>query len=143
MCGIKCDPSLFMVFKDGKQLGSWYCSAMALACAQDVAEMLDSAYIPRNQDEKDLFLENQKYMFAVFDQTLPTDNCSLLSGNMKRYNAQEIYKASTTSSKSTKASLDSSNLLSYITPAHLGSGTGKGPTYSFILHWQDHICLYE
>jgi len=71
--GIKHDPSLFMTFKDGKQFDSWQHSTMAQAQAQDVAEILDSSYIPNTQDEKDLFEEKQKYMFAVFEQMLQTD----------------------------------------------------------------------
>jgi len=38
---IKHDPSLFMVFMDGKQFDSWQCSMMALAHAQDVSVVLD------------------------------------------------------------------------------------------------------
>ena len=70
---IKRDPSLFTIFKDGKQFDSWQCSTMALACAQDVSEVLDPLHIPVAQDDKDLFKEKQKYMFAVFDRTLQTD----------------------------------------------------------------------
>jgi len=45
--------------------------------------------------------------------------------------------------QSTKASLDSSTLLSNITSVWLGSCMWKGPTYSFVFHWQDKVHLYE
>jgi len=35
--------------------------------AQDVAQILDPNYVLRTPDEKDLFQEKQKYMFAVFE----------------------------------------------------------------------------
>ena len=46
---------------------------MTLACAQDVSEVLDPLHVPVAQDDKDLFKEKQKYMFAGFDRTLQTD----------------------------------------------------------------------
>jgi len=122
--GIKRDPSLFMTFRDGKLFDSWPCSTMALACAQDVAEILDPSHVPVTQDDKDLFQEKQKYMFAVFDQTLLTDTGkALVCEHENDFDAQKIYlEIVKFYLKSTKASLDSSNLLSYITSVCLGSG---------------------
>jgi len=58
--------------------------------------------------------------------------------------AWEVYKAVVDYYlKSTKASLDSADLLSYITSICLGSDLWKGPTHSFILHWQDQVRMYE
>jgi len=67
------DPTLFMTFNDSKLFDSWKCSTMAIACEQDIAKILNPNHVPITQDDKDLFLEKQKYMFAVFDQTLLTD----------------------------------------------------------------------
>jgi hypothetical protein len=47
------------------------------------------------------------------------------------------------STKSTKASIDKSDLLQYITAACIGDGAYKGTTHSVILHWQDCIRRYE
>ena len=33
--------------------------------------------------------------------------------------------------------------LTYITSAQLGTGTWRGSTHSFILHWQDQVRKYE
>jgi len=49
-----------MVFKNGKQFDLWQHSTMALARAQDVAEILDPSHVPVTQDDKDLFQEKQK-----------------------------------------------------------------------------------
>jgi len=118
---------------------------MTLAHAQDVSEVLDSLHVPVTQDDKDLFKEKQKYMFAVFDRTLLTDiGKALVCEHETDFDAQKVYaKIVKYYLKATKASLDSSNLLSYITSAHHGSGVWKGSTYNFILHWQDQVCLYE
>jgi hypothetical protein len=61
------------------------------------------------------------------------------------YDAQNIYqKLVDHHLKSTKAAMDSSTILSYITSAKLGDhGTWKGTTESFITHWQDQVRLYE
>jgi len=134
-----------MIFKEGKQFDSWQRSTMALARAQDVAEILDPGHVPVTQDDKDLFQEKQKYMFAVFDRTLLTDTGkALVHEHENDFDARKIYlEIVKFYLKSTKASLDSSNLLSYITSVRLGSGMWKGSTYNFILHWQDQIRLYE
>jgi len=71
-----------MIFKERKQVDSWQCSTMALACAQDVAEVLEPGHVPVPQDDKDLFWEKEKFMFAVLDQTLLT-LARLLSMNMR------------------------------------------------------------
>jgi len=134
-----------MFFKEGKQFDSWHHSTMALACAQDIAEILSPSHVPVTQDDKDLFKEKQKYMFAVSDCTLLTDtDKALVCEHKNDFDTQKVYAEIVKFYlKSTKASLDSSNLLSYITSVHLGSGIWKGSTYSFILHWQDQVCLYE
>jgi len=41
--------------KKRKQFDSWQCSTMALAHAQDVAEILHPGHVPDTQDDKDLF----------------------------------------------------------------------------------------
>ncbi len=114
---------------------------MALAHVQDVSEVLDPIHVQVTQDDKDLFREKQKYMFAVFDCILLTDTGkALVLEHENDFDAQKIYAEIVKFYlKSTKASLDSSNLLSYITSAHLGSCIWKGSTYCFVLHWQDQV----
>jgi len=101
--------------------------------------------VPSTPAEKDLFAEKQKYMFAVFERTLLTDvGKSLVRNHEDDADTQEVYKAVVDYyHKSTKSSLDSADLLSYITSICLSSGLWKGPTHSFILHWQDQVRMYE
>ena len=44
---------------------------------------------------------------------------------------------------STKAALQASTLLSYITTVTLSDGNWKGTTHAFILHWQDQVRKYH
>ena len=75
-------------------------------------------------------------MFVVFDKTLLTDKGrALVRRYQKTYNAQQIYKELLDyAMQSTKASMDASTLLSYITSARLGDGNWKGTTHTFILY---------
>jgi hypothetical protein len=63
----------------------------------------------------------------------------------KESDAQSIYRRiSEYAIKSAKASLEASTILSYITSCKLGEGSAwLGPTASFVLHWQNQVCLYE
>jgi hypothetical protein len=61
------------VYKDEKQWDTWQRSTLAQARAQDVAEILDRDYAPTSSEERDLFTEKQKFMYAVFERTLQTD----------------------------------------------------------------------
>ena len=143
--GIKRDPSLFPTLKDEKFNDSWHRSFMTQARAQDVDKVLDETYVPSSQEEKDLFTEQQKYVFAVLESKVLTDiGKSLVRAHEMDYDAQAVYsKLKAHHLKSTKAMIDSSTILSYITSARLGNGEWKGSTEGFILHWQDQVRLYE
>ncbi len=81
-----------MIFKEGKQFDFWQCSTMALAHAQDVAEVLDPGHVPVTQDDKDLFQGKQKFMFAVFDWMLLTDTGkALVHEHENDFNTQKVY----------------------------------------------------
>ena len=93
-----------------------------------------------------LFDEKQKYMYSVFVRTLLTDQGKAFVRQYEAtHDAQKIYKdISAYALKSTKANIDASRILSYITSVRLGDGTSwRGSTHSFILHWQDQVRLYE
>ena len=143
--GIKRDASLFPALKDEKQWDQWHRSTVANARAQDVAEILDGAYNPTSTEEKALFDAKQKYMYAVFEKTLLTDQGkAFVREHELDFDAQKVFfKISSYALKSTRASLDSSKLLKYVTSARIGDGSWKGTSHSFILHWQNQIRLYE
>jgi hypothetical protein len=102
---------------------------------------MHSTYKPNATEDKALFAVKQTYMFAVFEKTLLTDQGkAYVREYEKESDAQSIYRriSEYASIKSTKASLEASTILSYITSCKLGEGSAwrGGPTASFVLHWQ-------
>ena len=82
--GIKHDTTLFPMLKDSKQWDPWYIDTKAQARAQDVKDILDPGYTPTTVEEKEVFEQKQKYMYAVFSKTLLTDKGKHLCRNMKK-----------------------------------------------------------
>ena len=143
--GIKRDMSLFPTLKDERYNDSWHRSFVAQARAQDVDNVLDELFVPSSQEEKDLFAEQQKYIYAVLEAKVLTDvGKSIVRAHEGDFDGRAVYnKLKEHHLKSTKAMIDSSTILSYITSARLGNGEWKGSTEGFILHWQDQVRLYE
>ena len=143
--GIKRDTSLFPVFKEDKQWDNWRRTTNAQGRAQDVAEVLDSTYTPTTAEDKALFKEKQTYMFAVFEKTLMTDQGKAYVREFeKEADAQSIYRRiSEHALTSTKASIEASAILTYITSSKLGDGLWRGSTHSYCLNWQNQVRLYE
>ena len=84
-------------------------------------------------------------MLTVFEKTLKTyTGKTLVRSHINDHDAQKIFRdLSTYSLTSTKASLDSSTILSYTTSARLGDGSWKNGTHAFILHWLDQVRKYK
>jgi hypothetical protein len=60
------------------------------------------------------------------------------------FDAQTVYqKLVEHHLRSTKAMLESSTILSYITSVRLGNGEWTGTTEGFIIHWTNQVRLYE
>ena len=80
-------------------------------------------------------------MYVVFEKTLLTDKGkALVRQHQHSFDAQRIYKElSVYATQSTKASMNASSLLLYITSTNLGDGKWKGTTHTFILHWQEQV----
>ena len=116
---IKRDITHFTALKDDSAWDNWERGTMAQARAQDVAEVLNPNYTPTTPDESALFDEKQKYMYAVFEKTLLTDKGkALVCAFQRKYDAQSIFKElSEYALKSTKATMDASSILTYITSA--------------------------
>lgn len=144
-CGIKHDIGQFPLLKDDNAWDNWNCSTVAQARAQDIIEVLDTTYTPKTVEDMHLFIEKQKFMYAVFKKTLLTNKGkALVCQNQHSFDAQQIYKElSAYVMQSTKAAMNASFLLSYITGTDLGDGKWKGSTHAFILHWQDQIQKYH
>jgi hypothetical protein len=143
--GIKCDIGLFPNIKQDKQWDVWQRATIAQARAQDLSEVLDSKYILVTPADQALFQEKPKCMYAVFERTLLSNKGkALIREHTIDFNAQLIYsELCAYALQSTKAMIDSSNILTYITSSRLGDGTWKSDTHSYLLHWRDQVRKYE
>jgi hypothetical protein len=116
-----------------------------IATAQAVSEVLDDSYIPITPDDIALFQEKQKYLYAVLESKVLTDRGkALLWDHEHDFDAQKVYQTlKAYHLQSTKAKMESSVILLYITSSQLGEGTWNGTTESFIINWQNQIRLYK
>jgi hypothetical protein len=75
-------------------------------------------------------------MYAVFMKTVQTDvGKSFVRGNEQKYDAQQIYKELLQhASTSTKAAIDSTAIMSYVTSVRLGDGKGVAPRTALFLN---------
>jgi Reverse transcriptase (RNA-dependent DNA polymerase) len=143
--GIKRDPTLFPTLKDEKFNDNWHRSFETQARAQGVHQVLDPTFVPTSHDDMELFDEQQKYVYAVLESKVLTDRGkAIVRTHETDFNAQAVYKKLREHHlQSTKASIESSTILSYITSARLGNGEWQGTTEAFILHWQNQVRMYE
>jgi len=105
----------------------------------------DPKYKAVSDDDKAVFKEKQKFVYSVFEEKLKTDMGKFFVRlHEQDYNAQEIYRKLLDHAKaSTQASIDTADLLSYITTIKLHESKWRGTTHSFILHWCDKVRTYE
>ena len=87
-------------------------------------------------EDKELFNEKQKRVCSVFNKNLQSDKGkAFVRTHEDDYDAQSIYvKLADYYTKLVKVSLDSSNLLSYITSTRIDSSVWKGTAEGFVLH---------
>jgi hypothetical protein len=131
--------------KQDKQWDVWQRATIAQARAQDLSEILDDTYVPVTPTDQALFAEKKKYMYAVFKRTLLSDKGNaVIREHTGDYDAQKVYsQLYAYALQSTKATIDSSNLLAWITSSRLGDGTWKSGTHAYLLHWSDQVRKYE
>ncbi len=143
--GIKRDASQFPVFKDEAKWDLFQRSMLATAPSQGVENTLDASYKPTTVDDIALFEEQQKFMYAVLVKSLQTDfGKTCVRKHQEKGNAQLAFKElSEEMNTSTRASMEASNYMSYITSTRIDDGTWKGTATSYILHWQEQNRLYE
>jgi hypothetical protein len=143
--GIKRDATLFPTLKDDKFHDIWHRSFRTQATAQAVSEVLDESYTPLTPDDIALFQEKQKYVYAVLESKVLTDRGkAFIRDHEHDFDAQKAYqKLKAYHLQSTKAKMESSAILSYITSSRLGEGTWNGTTEAFIINWQNQVRLYE
>jgi hypothetical protein len=97
----------------------------AQADTQDIADILNPAYVPKTIEEIALFDEKQKYMYSVLERILQTDEGkSIVRSHDADRDAQKIYaKFLIAMTKSTEAQLTASALMSYLTSTRINDGT--------------------
>jgi hypothetical protein len=77
--GVRRDPNAFVFLKEDKQeWDSWEQSTVAQAQAQDLPDVLDSTFVPATPKATELFVEKQKFVYAIFDKIRLTDKGQLL-----------------------------------------------------------------
>ena len=134
-----------MVLRDDAAWDNRNRSTVAQARAQDVDDVLNPSYVPSTKEEITLFEEKKKFMYAVFEKVLLTDKGkALVRAYQKTYDVQTIYKElQDYALMSTKATMDATALLSYITTSNISDGKWKGTTHAYIIHWQDQVHKYH
>ena len=71
---MKWDIGAFLTLKEDNGWDAWDQNTITQARAQDVSEMLDPIYVTKTEENRALFFdEKQKYMFAVFEKNLLTN----------------------------------------------------------------------
>jgi hypothetical protein len=78
--GVRRDPNAFVSLKEDKQWDSWERSTVAQARAQDLSDVLDSTFVPATPKATELFVEKQKFVYAIFDKMTKANR---LSGSMQ------------------------------------------------------------
>ena len=108
-------------------------------------EVFNPKYNLSGDKDAELFKEKQKFVYAVFERTLQTDQGkAFVREHSKDGNAQKIHeKLVNHYQKSTVAAVDSEKYLQYVTTAKLDDGAWNGTNQAFILHWRDQLRRYE
>jgi hypothetical protein len=102
---------------------------------------LDSNFVPATPKATELFVEKQKFFYALFDKVLLTDKGkSLVRQYASTFDAQKVFRDLTVyANTSTMAAPEAADLLTYIMSSKFGNGTWKGKAHGFILNWQDKV----
>jgi len=142
---IKRDKSQYTALREDKQWDKWQRSTIATARSHNCEQIFDKGYVPQSIEDKETFIEKQKFMYAVFEEKLQTDMGKYyVRLHEHDFNAQTVFhKLSEYARTSTQASIDTADLLSYITSVKLHKSNWRGTSHAFILHWCDKVRMYE
>jgi hypothetical protein len=129
--GVRRDPNAFTALKEDKQWDSWQRGTIAQARAQDLSEILDSNFVPATPETTELFVEKQKFLFALFNKVLLTDQGRLLVRQYaSTFDAQKVFHELTVyANTSTMAAQEAADLLTYIMSSKFGDGMWKGKAH--------------
>ena len=140
------DMTLFPKLKHDKDWDSWQRSTLAQARAQSVEDVFNVYFKPDpNTASGQVFPEQQKYVYAVLETCTQTDKGKdIVRAHSDDGDAKAIYRELCEhATRSTQASLDSSDILTHITTSRLDDGKWKGTFHSYLLHWTNQVWLYE
>ena len=143
---VKRDTSVYPVLKNDAGWDNWHRITRAHAKTQGCSYVLDHSYIPISTDDRDLMVEVQQYMYSIFVSTLQTDiGKALVRKHEANSDAQQIYKELVAHyHASTKSSMDSGDILTYLATTTLGPGTSwRGTTHAFIIHFQEQFRIFD
>ena len=142
---IKRDQDKFPTLKSPLQFNTWRRKMHTQADAQDLSKVLNPTYTPATQDDQDLFKEKQKFMLAVLEDKVQSDQGrKIVREHIDSGNAQLIFdKVVKHHTGSTAAHLDANKTYRYLMTQQLSSGTWKGSTSAFVLHWMEQCWHYE
>ena len=141
----KRDPTQFPIIKDENMKDIWHRKMNIQARVQGVSHVLDQNYTPTTLEEVELFDEMQKFMYAILDKNVLTDQGrAIVRAHEATYNAQKAYnEIKNHHNSSTKAKIEASSILSYITSVKIDDGSWQGTAEGFILNWQEQLAKYE
>ena len=134
---VKRDPTLFSDLQNIVQWDSWSRMFETQVKVQGCSNVIDDSYTPATQDERELFQRQQLYIYSIFERTLKIDDGKdLVRKHHSTHDAQRVYTdLKAFALKSTAASLNAADLLTYITSARLGDNSSwVGSASGFITH---------
>ena len=144
--GVKRDMTLFPAIKTDTQFDNWNRETLAVAAAQNVSDVFDPNYVPPVAGNNLLLWERQqKFVYAMFNKTLLSDNGKkLVRQHENDKDAHAVYrKFCDIALRSTKTSIQSSDVLTYITSSRIDDGKWQGTMESYIINWQDTVRRYH
>ena len=143
--GIKRDKFQYSELKYDWQWDSWNRSTISTASTHACKDVFTPTYTPNTDEDKELFIENQQFIYSVFEEKLQTDmekHC--VRRYQLSYNAQQIYiEMVEHTSKSIHATLEASKLVANIINVKSHKMSWKGSYHSLILFWCDKLQRYE
>ncbi len=139
------EQSVFKVFKNDNQWLEWLESTRRQAAAQRCPEVLNSEYIAESDEDKELFVEQQRYMIAVWDTVLKTDKArQILADHSADGNAQAVFRDLVSYyTSSTYARIDARHKHRAIMAAQLNPSVHADSYDKYLLQLERDIREYE
>ena len=137
LASIKKDQCAYPALTKDNLYDNWRREFRAVGRSHGMANLFDPDYIPHDPEDAELHTAQNEFMYAILCSKLKTDKGKDLLNEYKEDADAQTLLADLDDyhTKSTKAGLDSAQLLSYITLATLGPGSAwNGTTENFIIH---------